>query len=68
MQFWLLMIAVICVPWMLIFKPIILWTKMPSHPKKVPAHSNEEDHYEGDEDRQHHNDLEAPLNMEDELE
>ena len=39
MQFTLLTIAVICVPWMLIFKPLILWSRMPSQPSKAPVHS-----------------------------
>ena len=59
------MIAVICVPWMLLIKPFILWTRMPSSPSRVPAHS----HHSDEEDDGHpRHDLETPLNMEDELE
>ncbi len=32
LQYYLLMTSLICVPWMLIFKPLILWFKMPAAP------------------------------------
>lgn len=31
LQYNLLMISLICVPWMLLFKPFLLWMKMPKH-------------------------------------
>ena len=60
LQFWLLMIAVICVPWMLLIKPFIIWTRMPSHSTRVPAHSRSHGSHSDDE-----RDLDTPLNMED---
>lgn len=57
------MIAVICVPWMLIFKPLILWSRMPSQPSRAPAHS-----HSSHSDEDNGQELETPLHMEDELE
>jgi V-type H+-transporting ATPase subunit a len=34
LQYYFLMAALVCVPWMLIFKPLIIWANMPS----APAH------------------------------
>ena len=41
--------SLICVPWMLIFNPLVLWMRMPSHhkPYHARAHINEE--YSSDE-------------------
>ncbi len=33
LQYNLLMLSLICVPWMLLFKPFLLWMKMPKHPE-----------------------------------
>lgn len=38
LQYYLLITALLCVPWMLIFKPLILWCKMPA----APAHEKHE--------------------------
>jgi V-type H+-transporting ATPase subunit a len=38
----LLFISLICVPWMLIPKPLILWFQMPAA-KKVPVNSYDDD-------------------------
>lgn len=40
MQKNLLMIAVLCVPWMLLIKPILLWIKMPASHARVSVHSH----------------------------
>ena len=43
LQFNLLIISVICVPWMLIFKPTILWFQMPSKSGRRSSHHLSED-------------------------
>lgn len=63
MQKNLLMIAVLCVPWMLLIKPILLWIKMPASPARVSVHS----HHSGSGSDQHEEGLDTPLNMDDEL-
>ena len=40
MQYYLLMTSLICVPWMLIFKPLILWMRMPAHKPAAPVHND----------------------------
>lgn len=37
-QYYLLMLSLICVPWMLIFKPLLLWMKMPKHAEHSDSH------------------------------
>ena len=58
------MIAVLCVPWMLLIKPILLWCKMPASPARVSVHS----HHSGSEEEENEEGLDTPLNMDDELE
>lgn len=52
LQYNLLILALICVPWMLIFKPIIIWARMPSSPahEKRDVEDSLNEHLE-DEDR-----------------
>ena len=64
MQYYLLMTAVACVPWMLLIKPILLWMKMPASPARVSVHS----HHSGSDEEVNEEDLDTPLNMDDELE
>lgn len=43
LQYNLLIISLICVPWMLIFKPLILWCRMPHAPAHEKEHHDVED-------------------------
>jgi len=58
------LIAVLCIPWMLLIKPIILWCKMPASAARVSVHS----HHSGSDDEDNGDNLDTPLNMDDELE
>ena len=63
MQYNLLMVSLICVPWMLLIKPVLLWMKMPASPARVSVHS----HHHSDLEDENNGDLDTPLNMDDEL-